>query len=675
MVNRFFKSIPFLIYLVVVLIAFRNWFSLNPLSSGDWEYYFSETIRDFPLFPQVWNIWYGNGFGVNLSFFMNLNSFFMSSTTFFHDLGLPWIIIERLFWFWPYLILVTIAPFLLVREVFPKMSINFLLIASAVYTFNTYSLMLVGGGQMGVALAYAMSPLVLLFFIKLCKNFFLGKKIFLSSVFFGLILSLQVLLDIRITYVSLVAVFGYLIWIMIFSGKGHLNLSKILNLVLFIFLIPIFIVLANHLWWILPFVFSAKNPLSSLGDIYISSESIRFFSFSSFSHALSLLQPNWPENIFGKTSFLKFEFLILPLFAFLSLLFLKKLERVLVLKIVFFILLSILAVFLAKGANAPFGLVYVFLFDNLPGFYMFRDPTKWYTLIALSYSVLITFSIYQTHIYFSKKGVLFKISKYILGFLFLSVGLFLISPVFNGELKGTFAAKSIPNEYLEYKDFMLNDPSFGRVLWVPQKNRYAFYNALHPNVSATDFFEETDPEKIVKLLEDPEVLESISSSGIKYIAIPTDPLGEIFLEDRKYSEGLRNFYTDSLGNIFAAEQKIENLHIYNLSESRDLFVTEGNKIDWRMQSMTSYSIAGLEGSRLEYVVSYDPDWVFGDSSKVVSTREYMEKFNSFESISSKGKVYYRSQVWVGRGFVLGFIMLLSVFFSYVYFEKLGKRRV
>lgn len=675
MVNRFLKNFPILIYIFVIFLVFRNWFSLSPLSSGDWEFYFSETIRDFPLFPQVWNIWYGNGFGVNLSFFMNLNSFFMSSTSFFHYIGLPWVLIERLFWFWPYIILVTASPYFLVREIIPKVSKNFLLIAAAIYTFNTYSLMLVGGGQMGVALAYAVAPLVLLFFIKLCNQFFSGKKTYLSAIVFGLILSLQVLLDIRITYVTLVAIFGYLIWTIIFLNKAFFNLPKILRLVLFLFLVPLSIVLANHLWWILPFLFSAKNPLSSLGEVYISSESIKFFSFSSFSHALSLLQPNWPENIFGKTSFLKFEFLVLPLCAFLSLVFLKKIERAQALKVIFFVLLSVLAVFLAKGANAPFGGIYVFLFDNLPGFYMFRDPTKWYTLIALSYSVLITFSIYQINTYLSKKGHTFKSFKFIVGILFLAVAGFLISPVFNGELKGTFAAKSVPIEYMKYKDFMLNDSSFGRVLWVPQKSRYAFYNALHPNVNATDLFEETDPKKIVELLNDPEIIESISSSGVKYIAIPTDPVGEIFLDDREYSQSLRDFYINSLKDIFVSGQKIGDLHVYPLSGSRDLFVTEKGKVDWEMQSMTRYKISRAEGAGMQFIASYDPDWVLRDDNGVTPSSEYTDRFNSFDDIYSDGEVRYQSQAWVGRGFVLGFIIMACVFLSYVCFERLSKRRI
>ena len=61
----------------------------------------------------------------------------------------------------------------------------------------------------------------------------------------------------------------------------------------------------------------------------------------------------------------------------------------------FFLILSLLGVFLAKGSNEPFGQIYIWLFEHIPGFVMFRDPTKWYMLIAVSYSVLIPYSIYK----------------------------------------------------------------------------------------------------------------------------------------------------------------------------------------------------------------------------------------------------------------------------------------
>ena len=71
--------------------------------------------------------------------------------------------------------------------------------------------------------------------------------------------------------------------------------------------------------------------------------------------------------------------------------FLKSNKR----KIVFFAFLGLTGSFLAKGMNGPFGEAYAFLFKYFPGFVMFRDPTKWYLLVILSYSILIPFVLSQ----------------------------------------------------------------------------------------------------------------------------------------------------------------------------------------------------------------------------------------------------------------------------------------
>ena len=82
-----------------------------------------------------------------------------------------------------------------------------------------------------------------------------------------------------------------------------------------------------NLYWVLPLLMLKENTLDALGSAYTTVGALRFFSFADFSHSLSLLHPNWPENLFGKTYFLQPEFLLLPMLAFSSLLFVKSLKR------------------------------------------------------------------------------------------------------------------------------------------------------------------------------------------------------------------------------------------------------------------------------------------------------------------------------------------------------------
>ncbi len=81
--------------------------------------------------------------------------------------------------------------------------------------------------------------------------------------------------------------------------------------------------------------------MEDVGSNVTSVAAVQFFSFAKLDNAIALLHPNWPENIFGKVSFFRSEFLLLPIIAFSPLLFLfrtkiKKKEHSTVL---FFILL------------------------------------------------------------------------------------------------------------------------------------------------------------------------------------------------------------------------------------------------------------------------------------------------------------------------------------------------
>lgn len=55
----------------------------------------------------------------------------------------------------------------------------------------------------------------------------------------------------------------------------------------------------------------------------------------------------------------------------------------------FFAVLALLGIFLSKQVAPPGGFVYKLLFDHFPGFSAFREASKFYVLIAMSYSVMI----------------------------------------------------------------------------------------------------------------------------------------------------------------------------------------------------------------------------------------------------------------------------------------------
>jgi len=155
------NKIFWLLVAVLVFLIFRSWFSFGEISAGDAAFYFTSTLKDLTFFPYIWfNIELGRYSSLLFSF-----SYLILPLKLLSLLGLPWILIERIVWYWPFLGLDIFSSWYLIKTVLPEARFKFL--APFVYLFNTYILMIVGGGQVSIFLPYAIAPLVLGLFIQL----------------------------------------------------------------------------------------------------------------------------------------------------------------------------------------------------------------------------------------------------------------------------------------------------------------------------------------------------------------------------------------------------------------------------------------------------------------------------------------------------------------------------
>src|SRR5258708_6091115 len=169
------------------------------------------------------------------------------------------------------------------------------------------------------------------------------------------------------------------------------------------------------------------------------------------------------------------------------------------------------------------------MFNHVPGFIMFRDPTKWYTLIAISYAVLIPFAIFSFYdllaikVKSEKSKLQLKINKYFPQLFIVLVALyllFLIWPAILGQLTGTFIRREVPSDYIQLKNKLVADTYFNRVLWVPNEQRFAFTSPMHPAIEANPLFFTTDAASLRKELSEKKTEDYLSDLGVKYIIIP-----------------------------------------------------------------------------------------------------------------------------------------------------------
>jgi hypothetical protein len=690
---------------LLVLLVFRGWFGHPEIIGGDWPYVFGEMVRELSFIPTLWQPIQGSGLGgiiqtYPLSLYFNTTAYFFAGM-----LHLPWTVYTQIFWFGMYIFLAAFCSFRFISTLFPRMSIWGKLIGSLVYIANTYVLMIVAGGQMGIALAYAVAPMVLGSFIKQSDEFEIQNakcKMQLGSFKFfiiaGLWLALQVMFDVRIAYITMLAAGAYGVYILVYRSE-YREVSIIAFLpkgilytlysILYTFAPPLFIALLLHAYWILPVVLSKVNLATGSGFSLINEGTLQFFSFAKFEDSLSLLHPNWPENIFGKVYFMRWEFLVLPLIAFGWLARNYAKQDAKLRKVLFLAVVGLIGAFLAKGVNEPFGFVYSWLFHYFPGFSLFRDPTKWYVLVALAYMVLIPYSIESTRVGIEYRvlSIITKNTLYsllsrcagstlcsdILYILFTLYFIFTLRPAVLGGLPGTFALKAVPQEYVELKNFLHEQPAYFRTLWVPAHQRFAFYSQSHPAVDGKEFFNVGSASAILTALHRKEAAKDIQEAAIKYVIVPFDSEGELFINDRKYEDKQYLQFLNAIEKIgwLKKERQFGKIVVFKALPAEDHFwFTDKASIHWQMVSPVQYTVKAGDFNKERLLVfseHFDKGWYARLGSTIIYSKVYKNRFNSFLLPASDGnetiEVLYKPQEYVYVGFFIsGITGVLCLFF-------------
>lgn len=147
----------------------------------------------------------------------------------------------------------------------------------------------------------------------------------------------------------------------------------------------------------------------------------------------------------------------------------------------FFALLALLGIFLSKQVAPPGGFVYKLLFEYFPGFSAFREASKFYVLIAMSYSVMIS------------GGVAWLWQQRKLRWLFWSIlGFLMLFSVWNvrsyitGDIASLFVIKTPATDYARLNNFLSTQTGYGRTMIVPKYSRWMWYATDIPRISLAD---------------------------------------------------------------------------------------------------------------------------------------------------------------------------------------------
>ena len=542
--------------LILIAAIFNSWFlHFGVRTAGDWGYMLdvtSETLRRF-----YFSTWLSdNQFGRVLIDVGQAPTYAVYGWL-THYIGTSYAINERLIHLWPAVIFAIFGSYLLVKYIFNDRATAVL--GAIVYAANTYYLALLTG-HLTLAGAYAFAPLVILFYLKaigtrdvvqvaLCALAFAISGAYepRSATILGGVLALLAIYHFAFIYVPK---HGFKFWPAIKT--------------LCLYAAPFVLFGLMNIYWLLGLKFAGGTGSGVIESSLFGNE------FFNISETLTLLHPFWSGGLIEPfiLHHIPFYFWLIPIAAITGFAANRR-SRV----ILFFMLLGILGILLSKQSDGPFPSLYYWLFKNVPGFNLFREASKFYILITLSYAVLIPSLFWYVKRKYKK--------KYLTVACFVGIAMLFLPnliPVSTSKIGATFANRTMPQQYTELNDF-LNTDSFERVLWVPQKSRWGLVSALHPTVSASKLLSDswkdlhgsyiennnaTPTDEINSMLSQGYMPVMLSNGGIKYVVIPLRDVANSDNFFRSYNDDPELFARtlDNVPYLKKASKQIPGFAIY-----------------------------------------------------------------------------------------------------------------
>lgn len=481
------NSLLILGFLVPFLIIYRSLFTLNPLAWGDAPYFYPENLEELFIKPLLWQ-YRNDNFGADQSSIMWLYIPTFLFGVLNHFLGLNHEVLVKIIFYLPATILSFWGTYFFLGLISKDSLSKFL--GSALFSFNTYILMVIDGGQIGVALAYGLFPVVCLLLVKYLnqvtiKNFFLALL--------GLFIISNV--DLRVAIIALV-------FITILLKFDFVKFKPL-------FLIMFSNVLLNS-FWILPLI----------NDKVFNEGLFSSTSFISLIDSFYLYHPLFPVNEFGSIQTLPVYFIFIPLILFFGLIIGKFRKDYIYLSILF-----LLFAFLSKGTNPPLGELYDAAINHIPFANAFRDSSKFYIPMLLIAACLLSLSSYNLPK--SLKGLSIGIYLYLL---------FLIFPAVLGNLTGTLGKGDL-GDFDAIHRFIREKEGFLRTLWFNEKSSLSFSSWDKPGLSANRLVEErpfasmTDGYyDLFGFLHNNQLSQWLQLLGIKYVFVPGNDRKKIWSE-------------------------------------------------------------------------------------------------------------------------------------------------
>lgn len=527
-----------IVSILIISGIYWHWWTWGPRVANDFSLVSLPNIKSLFDLPQTWIISGTESLGEYTAFTLWAWPF-----TFFQGflahLNISFYLIQRVLFIIGFLLLGGTGIWRLCK-IYGLSSLS-IAISTIFYLTNTYIILLVDGGQLSIALAYSLFPWAFIFF----NNSIYGsikKKVLAGLFIWGI-----GVFDIRFIYIFFIlSLIKFIYDFLLIKKRSNCFLNYLKTA-----LVIISILTGLNAYWILILI---KFPISI--TFYQQLTQTFFSSFISFAHALLLLSPNWYKNVFGQLSVIKIDFFLILVLVILAPI-LKRRDKV----VGFWLVVAIVSLFLTKGTSEPFPKLYQWFYYNIPGFSLFRDSSKFFFLVSISYSVLMGISV--DYIQKRIKGYKMKSLFFII---LVSYFTYLSSPVWLNKMTGTFADPFLQKEYTEVNSFFKSEKIDSSIFWIPTISPMTELNYSHPSLEASRLIQKRPfaqasvgtYELFNFLREAPYMGQLFDISNIGYIVYPPLDLRRI----DSPSDKIRYYYIflNQLSNL-PWLSKIDNISI------------------------------------------------------------------------------------------------------------------
>lgn len=528
--------------------------------------------------------------------------------TFFHgifnEIGIDYIDSFKIIYFIPILLIGPLGMYFFFNKTlkFSQITIFSLLF---LFFYNSYFVILQTGHLM-IAASLSFSGLLLYFFHEYLRNY-QAKHIYLLII----LMFLMSFYDLRILLVLFLIIFIILIFLYLHKEyRKKYNFKKILVDFLFICL---FLFLLNF-YWINTYINSEALFSNSILD-----RSVFGNQFFSLIFSLTLSHSFWNGKEFIPFSVQAPGILsyIVTLSALLSFIYVKRNQTEDKYSYFFVLILGIL---ITKQSDIPFSGLYSFLFENIPGFKLFREASKFYIMLMIGFSVVIGFFLE----YLKEK----KYTKMYFIFIFLILLNFsgTAKSILTKDIKEMFIQREVPREYQNLNSYIdINKEKFERVLWLPAKSRWGYETNNKPGLEYTnqDSFKDLigyQPEKLIfsNLLNQEEIENYLNILSIKYVVVTK--IDQSFEDEdyfAKYYSGFKSFRgSKNLRDSFISQlNKVASLNLVDLGSSELTFYENKNKTslfyELNDKKLIPISFDNISNTQKEFNLSLD------DTNKVI----------------------------------------------------------